>query len=103
MTAFSVEALSLTSLVFVSGQPPERYSKPAVNKGSAMYAFKQTRIVSRNYLHAHARRKLLHQAAQEIHKHVSINGRRPTYREAKFLAGKWIEGRRGLSKANGIG
>ncbi len=66
---------------------------------TGVYVGKQPpRVVGRDYLHAYARfmspQNLLHQAAQEIHKHVSIDGRRPTYREAKFLAGRWIKGRR---------
>ena len=60
-----------------------------------MYAFKQApRITGREYLHAYGRfmspQNSLHRAVQEIYEHVSINGRRPTYREAKFLADRWL-------------
>ena len=58
-----------------------------------MYAGKQTpRIVGRAYLHAYARLFAPNQTAQEIHEHVSIDGRLPTHREAKFLADRWIGG-----------
>ena len=62
-----------------------------VNKGGTMYTGKQpTRIVGRDYLHVWGRLFTPNRAAKEIHEHVSIDGRRPTHREAKFLADRWI-------------
>ncbi len=64
---------------------------------TGVYVGKQPpRVVGRAYLRAYGRfmspQDLLHQATQDIHKHVSINGRRPTHREATILAGRWITG-----------
>ncbi len=64
---------------------------------TGVYVGKQApRVVGRDYLHAYARfmspQNLLHQAAQEILEHVSIDGQRPTHREAKILADRWVGG-----------
>ena len=64
---------------------------------AGVYVGKQApRVVGRAYFHAYARfmspQNLLHQATQDIHKHVSINGRRPTHREARSLADRWVGG-----------
>ncbi len=66
---------------------------------TGVYVGKQPpRVVGRDYLRAYARfmspHNLLHQATQEVRKHVCINGRPPTHREAKFLADRWIAGAR---------